>query len=70
MKIKEIWIFIKTVLWPAAKPFICMTHEEAVELKYWMEAYRPMKSLKSEVIADDNIMPAFYRRLKEALENE
>ena len=70
MKLKEIWTFIKTVLWPTAKPFICASKEEAIELKSWMEAYRPMKSLESEVIADDKIMPEFYFRLKDALQNE
>lgn len=68
MKLKEIWTLIKTVIWPAAKPFICASREEAVELRDWIDARRPMRSLKSDIEGVPELLPEFYIRVKEALD--
>lgn len=70
MKLKEIWTFIKTVLWPAAKPFICASREEAIELRDWVEAHKPLRSLESEIEGLPEMLPEFYLRVKEALSSE
>ena len=70
MKIKEIWAFIKNVIWQAAKPFICASREEAVELKNWVEMNKPLRSLESDIEGLPEMLPEFYYRIKEALENE
>lgn len=72
MKIKELWQFIKTVIWPTAKPFICASREEAAEL---VDFYRTISrvqlrsnmNLREEEI---NPVPEFVLRCIEAIESE
>lgn len=74
MKIKEIWTFIKTVLWPAAKPFICASREEAEELRDWARVMKGVseKSMHQYELgsAYKELYPAFILRCIDALENE
>lgn len=72
MKIKEIWQFIKTVIWPAAKPFICASREEAQEV---VDFYRVFSraQLRSDInLREEEVNPApsFVLRCIDALENE
>lgn len=70
MNIKEIWQFIKTTIWPVAKPFICASQEEAIELRDWVEAHKPLRSIESEIEGIPEALPEFYYRIKDALGNE
>lgn len=70
MKLKEIWTLIKTVIWPAAKPFICASREEAAEL---VEFYRTISraQLRSDMnLREEEIkpVPEFVLRCIEALD--
>jgi len=74
MKLKEIWAFIKGVVWPAAKPFICASKEEAAELTRWA---KDMRSVSNRMANEydpggdhEEIYPEFVIRCIEALENE
>lgn len=67
MKLKEIWTFIKTVLWPAAKPFICASREEAEEV---VNAWRKSQRQKNDFGLSPDFIPVFVLRCIDALENE
>jgi len=66
MGIKEIWDFIKKVVWPIAKPFICASEAEARELVDWFadESAGALPGMSSKPL------PAFVTRAREALEKE
>lgn len=67
MKIKEIWQFIKTVIWPTAKPFICASREEAQEV---VDAWRRTQSQKRDLGLSPDFVPEFVLRCIDALESE
>lgn len=70
MKIKEIWQFIKSVVWPAAKPFICASKEEAQELVLWARNHEKIaRAAEAHINLDRDILPEFVRRCADALEN-
>ena len=70
MKIKEIWHFIKSVVWPAAKPFICASKEEAQELVLWARNHEKIaRAAEAHMNLDRDILPEFVRRCADALEN-
>ena len=71
MKLKEIWQFIKGVVWPAAKPFICASKEEAAELVLWARNHEKIANAAEKYMRmDRDYTPEFVLRCIEALENE
>lgn len=69
MKLKEIWQFIKSVIWPAAKPFICASKEEAAELVVWARnAERIANAAEKNINLDRDNVPVFVTRCVTALE--
>ena len=71
MKLKEIWEFIKGVVWPAAKPFICASKEEAAELVLWARNHEKIaNAAEKHMNLKRDYTPEFVLRCIEALENE
>lgn len=71
MKIKEIWQFIKSVIWPAAKPFICASQEEAEELIVWARNHeRIANAAENHMSLDRDNIPVFVLRCIDALESK
>ena len=72
-KIREILAFLKNVVWPVAKPFICASKEEAIEARDWMLSRGVQSGSIGEGGAefpDLDIMPELFHRIEKALENE
>jgi len=67
MKLKKIWQFIKSVIWPAAKPFICASREEAEEV---VNAWRVRQASKNDLGLSHEFVPEFVLRCMNALEEE
>ena len=71
MKIKEIWQFIKTVIWPTAKPFICASREEAEELIVWARNHeRIANAAENHMSLDRDNIPVFVIRCINAIDEE
>ena len=76
MKLKEIWAiikatpaFLKNVFWPAAKPFICASKEEAAELVLYARNHERIANKAEEYMSlDRDNVPEFVMRCINALE--
>lgn len=70
MKLKEIWQFIKGVIWPIAKPFICASKEEAEELIVWAQNHERIANKAEQYMSlDRDNLPMFVIRCIDAIED-
>lgn len=72
MTLKGVWNFIKGVIWPVAKPFLCASREEAEELViYARNAERVADRHEAHGHKlDRDLLPRFVLRCIEALEEK